>query len=526
MAGDELGFHFTLENPRLEQNAVVPKISIRLSTLDPAETFDSTVYSVTPDTFTPDFSGKVSGTGLTALTEHGQVLTIVGVSFNSGSVSATTVTPCADNAITVTLSVDAYLVASCISKFTFTGFDGSATGTNALLPGVSGNSFDTTGDWNQATPGTLILQVTDNLLADTDYTFTFTLANPAAPQLLKTITVREDNVIGSSRPRTLTGGALQVNDVSFTTATITQLEDPAHPGNIYEPCGPNEIRVSIQPDKTIYSSCNGVPARIVLSGFSGSSTPDDALTITDSTSTFATSADWDQSAGSITVWPESDMTSGTTYTFSFKLINGQVTFAGHSDIKLTLPHISQKLHDMSGTVMKVTNALITPTAFQSSSQPCALNTISVTVSASFSIRMQCTPMLTITGLTGTTTQGDAATWTDHPSWPQYSVSISSTGAAGYFSSTAAWDQTTGELILILDKDLSGLNQYDAHFQLQNGPITQNAPGLVLSADSIYATTNVLPPDDAIASDNALYIAPLTFTQKYIKQSSQYPCSLN
>ena len=227
MAGDELGFHFTLENPRLEQNAVVPKISIRLSTLDPAETFDSTVYSVTPDTFTPDFSGKVSGTGLTALTEHGQVLTIVGVSFNSGSVSATTVTPCADNAITVTLSVDAYLVASCISKFTFTGFDGSATGTNALLPGVSGNSFDTTGDWNQATPGTLILQVTDNLLADTDYTFTFTLANPAAPQLLKTITVREDNVIGSSRPRTRTGGALQVNDVSFTTATITQLEDPA-----------------------------------------------------------------------------------------------------------------------------------------------------------------------------------------------------------------------------------------------------------------------------------------------------------
>jgi len=74
-------------------------------------------------------------------------------------------------------------------------------------------------------PGLTIDPLT--LIASRVRTFTFTLANPAAPQLLKTITVREDNVIGSSRPRTRTGGALQVNDVSFTTATITHLEDPA-----------------------------------------------------------------------------------------------------------------------------------------------------------------------------------------------------------------------------------------------------------------------------------------------------------
>jgi hypothetical protein len=265
MAGDELGFHFTLENPRLEQNAVVPKISIRLSTLDPAETFDSTVYDVTADTFTPDFSGKVSGTGLTALPEHGQVLTIVGVRFNSGSVSATSSTPCADTTITVSLSVDAYLVASCISPFTFVGFVGSATESTALLSGISGNNFDTEADWNS--DGTFVLVVTGNLLADTPYDFTFTLSNPAAPQATQQITVSEDNVIGASQARVLDAGALEVIDVSFLTSTIQQKEDPAHPGNLYEPCGPNTIQVSIAPDRTIYSSCNGEPARLVVSGF-------------------------------------------------------------------------------------------------------------------------------------------------------------------------------------------------------------------------------------------------------------------
>ena len=527
LAGTELEFSFTLTNPKATQVPELPKINMRLSILVPVESFTSAENAVTHITHTPDFSGKVSVGGLTATSEHGKVLNILAVMFNSGSVAATSTTPCADNSITVQLSVNAYLVSTCISSLTLTGFVGSATTTNNILSLVSEANFGTQAQWNSV--GTFIIQVTANLLANTPYSFTFTLKNPGAPQGLKTITVQENNVIGALHP--LAGGALQVIDVTFVTASITQKEDPAHPGNLYEPCGPNLVEISIRADRTIYSMCNGAPGHLVVSGFSGSSTADSIeLVVTDDNGPFSAVGSWSQSAGSIIIFLQTDMNAGTTYTFSFKLVNGQVTFAGHSNIKLQLPHISSKLHALSGTVMQVTNALITPTAFQSSNEPCAKNTISIIIAASFSIRMQCTPTLTVTGLTGTTTQGNAATWSSSSSssWPLYSVNISSTNAAAYFASKAAWNRATGQLVIILAQDLTGSSSYDLSFQVQNGPKAQSAPALQLSSASIsiYSVTAVLKPDSAAASAAALSIEPLTFTVKHISQSSWYPCGLN
>jgi hypothetical protein len=230
---------------------------------------------------------------------------------------------------------------------------------------------------------------------------------------------------------------------------------------------------------------------------------------------------WDKSAGTVSVYLRKDLIKDTPYTFSFTLINGQITFEGHSDITVEVPHISDTTHTLSGTVMEVVGATMTASATQSTSQPCAENVITVSLQATFPIRKLCNPALTIVGLTGSSSLGASVSWSNGE-WPDYSISIQDDAAAG-FATTAAWGQSDGVLIVLLEKDLSGATHYAFTVTLQNGATAHDPGPLLLSSQAVYTTITISSLSGQAAP---LTIDALEFDTKSMGQSSFYACAEN
>ena len=278
-AGNTLNFEIAVTNSRFAQSPVVPTINLTLSTTIPAQAYTSPSYDVDhDDASTPDFSQKSVSGGLTAITNHSELLRILPVTFVGGIISQGSSTPCESNVITISLKVDAFLVSGCISPITVTGLSGSATADTSGLTVTSDGKFAASADWKQS--GSLQVRVAENLQAGESVSFTFTLANPAAPQSNRSTAVSEANVIGSSNPRGLIGEALRVEDVGFDAATVEQSAGPGS-GKLFEPCGSNLITVRLTPDKRIYKSCNGAAAYFEVRGLMSSSTPSQTLNVSD-----------------------------------------------------------------------------------------------------------------------------------------------------------------------------------------------------------------------------------------------------
>jgi len=279
-AGNTFNFEIAVTNSRFAQSPVVPTINLTLSTTIPARTYTSPSYDVGHnDASTPDFSQKSVSGGLTATTDHSELLRILPVTFDGGTIAQASSTPCESNVITISLKVDAFLVSGCISPITVTGLSGSATADTTGLTVTSDGKFAASADWKQQS-GSLQVRVAESLKAGEWSFFSFTLANPAAPQSNRSTAVSEANVIGSSNPRDLIGEALRVEDVGFDAATVEQSAGPGS-GKLFEPCGSNLITVRLTPDKRIYKSCNGAAAYFEVRGLMSSSTPSQTLNVSD-----------------------------------------------------------------------------------------------------------------------------------------------------------------------------------------------------------------------------------------------------
>ena len=81
-AGNTLEFRITVTNSRFDQSPVVPIINLTLSTFTPVQSYTSPSYEVGhSDASTPDFSQKSVSGGLTATTDHSELLRILPVTF-------------------------------------------------------------------------------------------------------------------------------------------------------------------------------------------------------------------------------------------------------------------------------------------------------------------------------------------------------------------------------------------------------------------------------------------------------------
>jgi len=99
---------------------------------------------------------------------------------------------------------------------------------------------------------------------------------------------------------------MQVDDVTWTSLSVSDSSN--------YPCDLNEVSVAFTPAITLSSSC----VRFVeISGFTGTMTDDQSLTLTAPSTELVTSATWAKDAGSIQVFLAADLVAGTPYSFSF-----------------------------------------------------------------------------------------------------------------------------------------------------------------------------------------------------------------
>ena len=111
-----------------------------------------------------------------------QPLQIRALAFNaSSSIASNDLGPCAPNIITVTLKTTGPVFTSCVSKFTLSGMNDTATAdsTSLALSGtaITNNVFEATGGWTQNT-GTLVVTLQNSFVRGcVDQVFSFSLEN-------------------------------------------------------------------------------------------------------------------------------------------------------------------------------------------------------------------------------------------------------------------------------------------------------------------------------------------------------------
>jgi hypothetical protein len=321
-----------------------------------------------------------------------------------------------------------------------------------------------------------------------------------------------------------------VLSATFTTKVISQSNPLAGATNI--------ITVSLVTDADLAATDSSI---VTISGLS-SAVATSPITLVDagndgeisfSDGTTAGNAAW--FSGILTLNLASGMTlgSGTTYSFGFEVTNpataqaaptinieasGTAAFAASV---MTVPDSAAKgVTNGANALLVVVPNFDTKSIQQSTPVPGAQNTISITLQANCDL--DDTSTVTISGLTASSTSDSL------------SLTVSTTSDA--LGTTAAWSQSSGELILT-STGTTSTTGYAVSFQITNPMTAQSSPAISVSA-TIEAGTS----DASIAavamdkSGSALYgvtagLDPMTVVQpvfsiKSIQQSTPVAGTLN
>jgi hypothetical protein len=216
---------------------------------------------------------------------------------------------------------------AAVGDVTLSGLVGSVTAStdNLGVTSTPSGTFAGTGVWTNAGgtdpssatdawenvggSGTLVINLASGgtatrLLGCQDYEIEFTVKNPSEPQSPALMSVEFADVIAGVYDST--GSVMSVDDVAWTSLSVSDTSN--------YPCVENTVTVSMVPSITLYASC----VRFVeFSGFTGTMTSDQTLTLSNSNTELATSATWIQDAGTIRVDLVADLVMGTAYSFDF-----------------------------------------------------------------------------------------------------------------------------------------------------------------------------------------------------------------
>ena len=147
-----------------------------------------------------------------------------------------------------------------------------------------------------------------------------------------------------------------------------------------------------------------------------------------------------------------------------------------------------------------------------STDPCAANTITVTVVATGPIFKACVAQLTISGLINTATQDG---------------SLQLSGAAvtdGFFENSGSWTQSSGDLVVTLAADIvKGCENNKFEFALENRPGSSDGVQTV----SISAGASAILSDASmVVGGNFLNVEAIGFNAKDIASSNTDPCAVS
>ena len=475
--------------------------------------------------------------------------------------------PCDDvNAVSILLQMSVPLLTThCRHTITIKGLKGFVTANNpsmdisptgssyshvsqhgseatGYVDGVFGGGI---GDWNSAA-GTLVLNVTSNMVAGRNYKVAMILHNPeqykvsgfdplqviADPVQSQWESFDDPSISGTSLQSTATLSAYQayqfqgnelrpgyVRSIGFVLNIVNQSKP--------FPCAQNTINVGLSLNVPLLRTCqwdvnhyNNTPT-VSISGLTGSNSEDNTVVINgDQPFASSTQMSWTRSTGTLSIIPAQETVAGQRYDFTFTVVNkaeGQAaptvsmgvistalgvtstaqlsaqTQTAHRDGSISYLHA----HHTSGAFLieeEVQPMFIRSAGFfsqssvrQTTSHPCADNTISVTLVLNVPLYARCGTNITLSGLTGMATQDSL---------------VSSACATNDCSHTASlrfmgWHQSSGTLIVNsggsdVDGAANGINTIWFKYSVENPSTGQNAPSLSITAsfnDSLTGNNN-------------------------------------
>ena len=272
------------------------------------------------------------------------------------------------------------------------------------------------------------------------------------------------------------------------------------------------------------SGLSGVRAASTISILTSAGTVLDQLTPT-----------YDSSNGDLVFTPSSDLSQGT-FTFSFDVVNQESANTPPANALslqasyLEMPGGAAAVTDDTGNnqPMYVIGPVIEASSdvHQSSDEPCADNTIDVTLRTNVPLYITCTPKITLSGLYSSSS-GALSDITN--------VDLEVDGPTSLGVTTESWDRATGILILAptvtVESASSPPNDFVVRFTLINPSHYQAAPGMTVGiqySDAYDFSRNYvsfLSGATGLAADYPMEIRSAIIVSS-ILQSSPFPCDEN
>ncbi len=443
--------------------------------------------------------------------------------------------PCSNNTLSVTISATTNLYAN-VSSITITGLNGAGARSGPLrlndgsggqghqlffAPNIGGQAGF--GLWDDVAK-TLTLQVVQDMDCSQEYFFAFTLKNPKQGQAVQAVFIEakwlhlyhptslievaamDHDLVLQPVPRGNAGDArpLYIWHPAFTTKTIMQ--------STSVPCGTNIISVSLRSSVPLYAACN---LELTISGLTGSDTPSlprrpgaNANVTANVTGTNATGVslsalgnsfpfeslgDWNNEPGTLKIRIISDVLETDIMSFSLTLKNpsrnpvpppktvkancdGDILFLVS---EMVLPGANDYADSSAESVKQMYPLYIDTARFtvkkigQDSSWPCDQNTIFLNLVSSTWLLRECSPSITIRGITGMRTPSSIVS--------NFTIKDSINGN----NRTGWWDQAAGSLTLNVSDFGERVQSLNISFVLRN-PTTARQPISVSLQGSIVS----------------------------------------
>lgn len=289
------------------------------------------------------------------------------------------------------------------NRITLFGLTGTASTSSQNLA-ISGSNYNNAA-FDHLT-GILILSVKADLAANVEHSFSFLLTNPTQYRDSANVSMASSFFI--ERPMTSGhGNEAPLRVIGLLVSHVVQ--------SIASASAFNFLTITLQGSETITAQHKNVSTVIVIEGLTGTDTVDSlALPLIDISgqvhSIFGSSCSWQQASGTLLLTMLHDALPRQDISFSITLLNPATPKSASTPTIQTsqgLRIAQQLMSTAQGQAQVLLVAGFTKSfAMQSTPSQSASNTLTISFACNFALIASQNPIVTIDGLTGSTTTGD------------------------------------------------------------------------------------------------------------------------
>jgi hypothetical protein len=285
------------------------------------------------------------------------------------------------------------------------------------------------------------------------------------------------------------------------------------------PCASSLITVQLRTTGPVFKSC---VTEITLSGLTAKNTADnDALTLSSSSvndQTFEATGRWLQDSGSLTFQLKATILKGctdNTFTFDLKnqveagdrIVSGLILSTGNPALVMPDLGITKTSNDFLAVEELTFDSKSITT---SNTNPCGINTVTVSFSPRLDIYNECVSSITVSGLSGSKqTTGAGPT--------VYGVD------GNFFSASSSWVENSHSIIIGVNEIIPKNVFKTFSFNLVNSYAQQNP---ITNSKILFGALTIPEAQQMFSSNSIMQIISASFTLRTAQQSLPYPCAEN